>query len=107
MARAAVRRRQSRTGPYSHRPSRTTQLFRKPPVVEISRRFPTTVPIDAGTWSSRVAEELAVTIRALITQWREKTAFSSSVQDKIFHPLYQKVMAKGEVALKYIFEDLQ
>jgi len=76
-------------------------------VAEISKRFPATVPIEPGTWSSRVAAEQAVTIRALIAQWREETKFTSSVEDIIFHPAYQRVMAKGKAALNCIFQDLE
>jgi hypothetical protein len=44
--------------------------------------------------------------RLLVSQWRKDTRVLSSIQSKIFHRSYQRIMAMGKAVLPLIFDDL-
>lgn len=50
---------------------------------------------------------LANEFNALARTWKKETGFHSSLSEKFMHPSYQRIMAIGKPALRYILRDLE
>ena len=64
---------------------------------------PDNKPVVAITSASRVEAEFD----SLVDQWRRETRFLSSVQSKIFHPAYQRIIGMGRPVLPLILRELR
>lgn len=53
------------------------------------------------------AEPLRAEFLALANRWRRETKFSSSVDDKVLHAAYQKIIAMGRPAVPLVLEELK
>jgi hypothetical protein len=66
---------------------------------------------EQAVWTTRpdVQPEPAVeqVFKNLVEQWRKETSVLSSIQAKIFNPLYQRIMTLGTQALPLIFRELR
>jgi hypothetical protein len=49
----------------------------------------------------------AARFRALVRQWKDATAYLSSITDMSMHPAYQQIIGMGEPALPLLFEELR
>lgn len=45
--------------------------------------------------------------RELVRQWKEATAYLSSITDMSMHPAYQQIIGMGEAAVPLLFEELR
>jgi hypothetical protein len=72
-------------------------------------RFPArTFNIDLVRSFTVTAESAIETeFRSLAHQWKQDTNAMSSVSDIVMHPAYQRIMAMGKPALRFILEDLR
>ncbi len=53
-----------------------------------------------------VVHESQIRFNRLVQQWREETAFSSSLLEMATHPAYQQIIGMGRVAIPFILREL-
>ncbi len=61
----------------------------------------------AATLTSQTPTEDLLELRRLADEWRTDTAFTSSIQQQILHPAYQKIIGFGEKALHFLIDELR
>jgi len=52
-------------------------------------------------------QELEQTFRVLVEQWREDTMLLSSIEKKVIHPAYQRIIGLGRQVVPLILHELQ
>lgn len=53
------------------------------------------------------ALDLAQEFNLLASKWKRETGLRSSLSEKFMHPAYQRIMAMGKPALRFILRDLE
>lgn len=56
--------------------------------------------------SAPLVHESRIRFNRLVQQWREETAFSSSLLEMATHPAYQQIVGMGRVAIPFILREL-
>jgi len=79
-------------------------------IAELTRRALSSLPLDQLKFLRKYLysqDELAAIFNTLAERWSEQTQFTSSVDEMVMHPDYQRIIGLGRQALPLLLRELQ